>query len=407
MRLLLLTAYFPPESGAGAHLFHGLATGLARRGHQVTVVTGMPTYHVTGDASPYRGRWRHDASTDGVRVLRLAALPFPARGMFARGLWQISVALSSLCAALFLPRQHAVIVLSPPLFLGLTAVALRWLRGWPFVLHVQDLFPRSAVDLGALRHPMLVRLFSFLERFLYRRAACVLVHSEGNLRHVTARGAASARVLLNWVDTDALRPGPRRNSFRDRLALHDAFVATYAGVFGLSHGMEVWLHTASLLRHRPGILFLLIGDGLEKDRLLSRARELGLANVRFLPMLPRAEYAEALAASDVCLVSLAPAVRTPVVPSKINSILAAGRPILASLDPHSDAAQLILRAGAGLVVPAADAASAASALEQLRARPEDRLRFAASGRAFAEQELSLTRAARAYEELLATFAPSS
>jgi len=407
MKVLLLTAYFPPDTGSAAHLFYELGTALVERGHRVTVLTNMPGYHAQGPLDRYKGkRWIRE-EINGMEVMRTACLRFPRRFMIGRALWHFSGALAFLLAGLGLPKHDVALVYSPPLPLGLTAWGLRRLRGIPFVLNVQDLFPQSIIDLGLLRNRWIIWAFEQVERFVYARATHITVHSPGNRDHVVAKGTEPERVSIipNWVDTRFIQPGPRTNSFRREHGLDDAFVVSFAGVLGYSQDLDVVLEAARLTQSatpnpQSAILFLIVGDGVEKPRLEAKAQQMGLCNVRFLPMQPRERYPAVLQASDVCLATLHSQVHTPVVPSKILSIMAAGRPVIAALNLDGDAPKLIAAAHCGLCVPPEDPQALADAVLRLYRDPSLRQELGRNGRRYAEEHLSLETCVARYEELL-------
>ena len=401
MRILLLTAYFPPDTGSAAHLFYELGTALARRGHEIWVITGFPGYHAQGDLSRYRGKlWMHEELED-LLVRRIVVPKLPRRIPLARGIWQMS------CAALFslpslrIPRPDITLIYSPPLPLSLTGWALTALRRVPFVLNVQDLFPQSAIDLGILRNRLLIRLFEAMERFAYRSAAHITVHSPGNRDHVIEKGACPAKVTVmpNWVDTDFLKPGPKENEFRRELGLEGKFVVSFAGVIGYSQDLDVVLEAAKLLSHHPDIVFLIVGDGVEKRRIEQKARDMGLSNVIFLPMQPRDRYLQVIQTSDVSLATLHAEVKTPVVPSKILSIMAVGRPVIAAMDPAGDAPKLIGEAKCGFALPPEEAERLAEAVLKLYNDRDLCEEMGTNGRRYAEEHLSLHIAAERYEKL--------
>ena len=399
-RILLVTAYFPPDVGSAAHLFYDLGRVFAARGHQVTVVTGYPSYHAQGDLSRYTGK-RLVETTAGMKVARVRVPELARNTPIGRGLWQFSCARSFLKAALAEPAPDVSLVYSPPLPLGLTALRLRSRRGAAVVINIQDLFPQSAIDLGVMRSRTLIRLFERLESYLYRRADAIAVHSEGNRLHVTGRGGSQAwtRIMDNTVDTDEIRPGPRANEMRRELGIGERFAASFGGIMGFSQDLDVILGAARVVQDQSDMVFLLAGEGVERERCEKKSRDLGLRNVIWLPMLPRDRYPRLLEASDVCLTTLRADVRTPVVPSKILSAMAAGRPILAALDPAGDAPKLIARAEAGFSLPPEDAEALAKALLDLAARPELCVRLGENGRRYAEEHLSPSGLARAYEGL--------
>lgn len=403
MRLLLLTAYFPPDTGSAAHLFYELGTALAKRGHEVWVVTGFPSYHAQGDLSQYQRKLWMKEQLNSLLVTRIAVPRLPRHIPLARGIWQMLCAVLFFLPTLLMPRPDIVLIYSPPLPLGLTGWALKRFRKVPFVLNVQDLFPQSAIDLGILRNRTLIRFFEEMERFVYRRAAHITVHSSGNRDHVLRKGASPHKVtvLSNWIDTDFLKPSPKNNRFRHELGLEGKFVISFAGVLGYSQDLDVVLEAAQRLADYPKIVFLIVGEGVEKPRLEKKAQEMSLSNVIFLPMQPRDRYCEVIAASDLSLATLYAKVRTPVVPSKILSIMAAGRPVIASMELSGDAPKLIEKARCGLVLPPGDAEGLAAAILKLYNNPDLCEEMGQNGRQYAEQYLSVGLAAERYEWLFA------
>jgi colanic acid biosynthesis glycosyl transferase WcaI len=407
MKILLLTAYFPPDTGSAAHLFYELGRAFVERGHGVTVLTGMPGYHALGPLEKYKGKKRIKEDMEGMEVVRVAMPQLPRHLMVGRALWQFGGAWALFLAGLGLPKADAAIVYSPPLPLGLTAWGLKKLQGLPFILNVQDLFPQSIIDLGLLRNRWLIRFFEGMERFVYRRANIITVHSEGNREHVMRKldegQAEKVKVIPNWVDVHFIQPGPRMNWFREAHGLGDAFVVSFAGVLGYSQDLDVVLDAARILEDggwRSEILFLIVGDGVERPRLEAKARQMGLNNVRFLPMQPREKYPAVLHASDIGLATLHAEVRTPVVPSKILSIMAAGRPVVAAMNLDGDGPRLIAEARCGLCVPPEDPRALAEAILQLYHDASLREELGRNGRRYVEKYLSLEACVERYEQLL-------
>ena len=401
MHILLLTAYFPPDVGSASHLFYELGQTLAARGHRVSVVTGFPGYHASGDLSRYRGRrWLREADA-GMEIYRIAVPQLARDTPIGRGLWQFSCAASFAFVGLRVPRPDVALVYSPPLPLALSAHAWRVLRRVPYVVNIQDLFPQSAIDLGLLRQKPLIRFFESLERFAYRHANAITVHSSGNRQHVLAHhGREAATVVMhNLVDTGHLRPGPKDNPLSRELGLIDHFVASFAGVMGHSQDLDTILAAAELLQAQKSIHFLLVGDGVEKDRLVAKSQAMGLKNVTWLPMQPRDRYPLVLHSSDAGLTTLHAQVRTPVVPSKILSNMAAGLPVVAALDPLGDAPRLIADAKAGYSVPPEDSRALADCLLTLYGDPALCRRLGENGRRYAELHLSASAVAEQYENL--------
>ena len=400
MHILLLSAYVPPDNGSAANLFLELGQEFAARGHTVSVVTGFPGYHASGDLDRYRRKlWRIE-SLNGIRVYRVRVPQIARNTPSGRGLWQFSCAAAFALRGLRVPRAGVALLYSPPLPLGLAALVWRRLRGIPFVFNVQDLFPQSAIDLGLMPQRRLVDFFERLERFTYRRADAITVHSQGNRDHVIARGGPPGRTVVvhNSVDIVHIQPsanGPDGHAF----GLDGKFVASFAGVMGHSQDLDVILDAAHRLRGQPEMHFLLVGDGVEKSRVMQKGEQLELRNVTWLPMLPREQYPSVLHASSVGLATLRASVKTPVVPSKILSNMAAGLPVIAALDPQSDARTLLEQAQAGFWVAPEDGAALAERLSTLYTDGELRRRMGHNGRRYVEDHMAVGKIAERYEQL--------
>jgi glycosyltransferase involved in cell wall biosynthesis len=385
--------------------------GFLRRGHDVAVITSYPSYNVDVAKLPqqYRTGFRLREQWNGLDVLRIRSLRLPRVVPWLRALDQAVSALMFACTGLFFPSRRAdvILVYSPPLFFGAAGLCIRFFRGSKVVLNVQDLFPQQAVDLGLLKNGMVIRFFRRLESFLYRRVDAVAVHSEGNTVHVLQHGGRKERLYVapNVVDTQEIQPGGRDNAFRRRYGIPvSEFVVSFGGVLGYNQDLDSIVEAARLLAEVPGVVFTIVGDGVEKPRLLQMAE--GMKNIRFLPMLPKEEYIELLHASDVGLVTLRAAVKTPVVPSKILSIMAAGRAVVASLPPGGDAPKLIREADCGLCVPPEDGAALAHAVLTLAQDPEHAARLGRNGRECAVQNLTVEVCVSRYEQVFGSVTSS-
>ena len=208
LRVIFLTHYFAPEVGAPQSRLLELATRVVAAGHTVTVVTGFPNYP-TGIVPPdYRGRRSMEEAIDGVRVLRTAVYATPNKGFLRRILNHLSFAVSSVTAVRRTGPADVIFVESPPLFIGFAALAYTRLKRTPFIFNVSDIWPQSAVELGALRNRLAIRLAEMFERHVYRRAARVSVVTPGMVERLAARGIPREKLFLltNGVDTALFQP---------------------------------------------------------------------------------------------------------------------------------------------------------------------------------------------------------
>jgi lipopolysaccharide/colanic/teichoic acid biosynthesis glycosyltransferase/glycosyltransferase involved in cell wall biosynthesis len=398
MRILFFTQYYPPETGAAPLRAYHFATYLARAGHSVTVVTGMPN-HPTGRKLPeYRRRLGARERRDGVGIIRCFLFASPEKTFATRMLNQISFAVSAIFGGLRAPHCDVVLVSSPPLFLGLAAWVVGVARGAPYVLDVRDYWPHAAVALGQLRSRTAIRLAAWLERFLYRRAARIIAVTPGMRRLMLERGIPRSRLELipNGADTERFSPDPEARS----AAANGGRTVLYSGTHGLVHGMEVILDAAELVRDDPSITFVLVGDGVAKDELVERAGRRSLNNVKFLPSQQPDRLVGTIRAADVCVATTRPGdFCESTVPVKVFDYMACGKPVAAAVS--GDARAIIEQSGAGIVVPPGDGAALADALRRLLADEPARRKLGERGRAFVAREFSRTALAARMEDVLA------
>lgn len=402
MKLLVLCPHFAPDAAPTGEVMTSIADALAGRGHELHIVTALPWYVHHRVEPGWGGRpWRTERTPWG-RITRLHPFPtdktnIPARAVAFGGF----TAMAAVASLLTGRRPDAVMVMSPPLPLGVSGWLAATVRRAPFVFNIQDVFPDVAVELGAISDRRVIAAASWLERFLYRRSAAVTVLSE-DLRDNVARKLRGRRperveVIPNFVDTRRIVPSQRENDYRREFGLEGRTVVMYAGNVGLSQSLDLVVAAARRFASRDDVAFVVNGGGSALESLRDQAA--GVDNLRFVPMQPRERLPEVLAAADVHLVPLRTGLARSSVPSKLYSILAAGRPVLASVDPGTEVATTLERAGAGVSVPPDDLEAFCSALEALLDAPAVREQMGAAGRAFVESWVSPEAVGGAYEEL--------
>ena len=409
MNILLINNYYPPEIGAASHLYYYLAKKLINRGHNVYVLTGIPRYNIEKKIYlSYKNQNRKkiiiENSSEGVKVLRVKLPYVERRQLLRRGLEHFEIAFK-----LFFYSKKSLLsnpidvslVYSPPLTLYWTASRIRKMLGTPFVLNVQDLFPQAAIDLGVIKNPLLIRFFKQLEKKAYKESDLITVHSENNKKYIEKIADKPEKVLVveNWIDEDEIKPGNKGNEFAKKYGLVDKFVVSFAGTLGFSQDMEVIVRAANLLKNMKDIMFIIVGDGVRLEETKRLIKELQLKNILLIPPVPREKYPLVLNSSDLSLATLTKDVKTPVVPSKILSIMSAGIPVIASMNLEGDAPKLIENANAGYVVPPGDFRSLAEKIMILYKNPELRKALGRNGRNYIENNLSASYAAKIYEEI--------
>jgi colanic acid biosynthesis glycosyl transferase WcaI len=366
-----------------------LAQELQRRGHEITVITTWPEYNL--DQATTQKVFNELENENGIRVIRVKTLPHHNVNYIVRGLSQLLMPLQFLIKLWrYKIKPQASIVYSPPLPLALVN---SWLRRSDVrcLLNIQDLFPQNAIDLGILRSKSQIKFFKALERFAYRTNDIVTVHSEGNrqlLLQQQPEFADKIELLHNWVDVEHHGGEHVTVNFREKWALTQKHIAVFAGVMGPSQYLDLILNIAEQMQDRTDLLFLMVGDGKEKERLQRIVTQKGLPNVRFEGFISRDVYPDLLNVCSIGLVCLSPQNNTPVVPGKILGHMAAGLPVAAFLHTTSDAHAMIAEAACGVSANSANIDACVAAMRGLLADESKLNGIGQAGRRYAIEHFS-------------------
>lgn len=402
MRIILVTHYFPPETGAPQARLSALAGAWAAAGDEVTVLTGMPNHPTGVLPARYRHAIRRRERVDGYRVVRTWLYATPNEGIARKTLGHLSFMLSSVVLGWRASGPADVVVVSSPTFFSIGAAwLLARMKRARFVVEVRDLWPAIFVELGVLTNRRVIALLERLEMAAYAAADLVIVVSDGFRANLISRGVPEAKVhtVRNGV-TLADFPADRGADAQVRKRLgagQGDCLVLYAGTHGISHGLPDVVTAASDL-HDARVHFAFVGEGADKARLAQRVAELGLTNVTLLPGVPHHEVPELLAAADICLVPLrdVPLFAT-FIPSKMFEYLAAARPVVGAVT--GEAAQILRETGA-VVVPPGDSTALAAAIRELAGDPERRAAMARRGRSYVERFFDRAELARQYRKII-------
>jgi colanic acid biosynthesis glycosyl transferase WcaI len=408
VKLVVIAPHFAPDVAPTGEVVTRIVHELARRGHAIDVFTALPWYRSHRVEPGYEGRlWRYEDRPWG-RITRIHPFPTADKRNIGRRAAAFT-AFSTVATGMAVrgDRCDGVLALSPPLTLGISGRIVASARTAPFVFRVDDVFPDVAVELGVLENRAVIAAAHALEKWCYKHADAVTVLSEDMKANVVAKSHRpdSVHVIPNFVDTQWIRPGPSDNAYRQEFGLEGKTVVMYAGNVGFSQSLDLVIQAASALAYEEDLVFVINGSGSARSQLEERAR--GLTNVRFIDMQPVERLPEVLAAGDIHLVPLKGGLARSSVPSKLYSILGAGRPLLASVDEGSEIARVLKASGAGVWVPPDDAEAFTKALRGLLDAPEAMRGMGDAGRAWAERWASPEAVARAYEELFSNIRSSS
>ena len=385
-----------------------IVDGLTGAGHDVHVVTSLPWYREHRVEDRWRGRLVRRGHHGTATVTRLHPFPTDKGNLVARALGFIGLTgLATVAGLAARGPFDGVIAVSPPLTFGAAGWLLALRHRCPLVFNVQDVFPDVAVEVGAIGSPRAIAFFRWLERATYRRADAVTVLSDDLAANVSRKIDVAGgtgrrpvvRVVPNFVDTDSIRPADRMTRYRVEHGLGDRTVVMYAGNLGHSQSLDLVVAAADRHRDRHDLVYVVNGGGVRAGDLRAAAAQ--RKNLVVVDYQPADRVPEVLASADLHLVPLRAGLGESSVPSKTYSVLAAGRPLVASIDEDSEVARVVVEAGAGLAVPPDDVEALVEAVEVLVADPERRIRMGEAGRRWAEAWRSPDQVAVTYAELVA------
>jgi colanic acid biosynthesis glycosyl transferase WcaI len=387
MRILILTHHYPPEVGAPQTRLSGTARFLRDRGHDVTVVTAMPSYPSGVIPPAYRQAPRLRERIDGIMVHRTWTFARPGGSIRQRLANQLSFTASALAALPAVGRQDVLLVESPPLFLGMTGAIFSVALGAPMVLHVSDLWPAVPIELGALRNRRVIAGARLFERAVYAASRRLIVVTERWLDQLVEQGVTADKIDLvtNGVDATFLDPTSPdavhdRLSIRAELGLADKTIVASIGTVSYVYGYDTILDAASRLASNPSIHVLIVGDGSQKAAISEAVTDRGLGNVTLLPAQPHRRIRGLLAAADLSVSALLPMpVTRGQLPVRILEAMAMARPVVFS--GEGVASRLVAESGAGVAVPPGDATALVNAIQTLADDPSRRAEHGAAGRA--------------------------
>lgn len=379
----MLLPHYPPDVAADGQLFALLARELAARGHNVRVLAWSPRYQGV------RANWARRETADGVRVSRCWAPG--GKSLLARAFAAWWITTTAFWRALF--SRGVLLMPSSPPTLGLVGWCLSWIgRTYIYVLH--DIHPELGIALGRLKPGLLASLLRFVQRRALSRGRTVTLTPGMAEKARELQPRAKVSVIANWVDTQAIRPKPKAASaFAREHGLVEPFVIQYSGNLGLLHPLD---GLTQAMHDLTEAVLCYIGRGAKLEPTKALAQE--TPNVRFFDYQPLATLEDSLAACDIAVVALEPGADRLAMPSKLQGILASGRPVLVLAPPESELAKLIEQHQCGWVVgDSNDAQAVAAAIRAAMAG--NREQKGINARQAAEQ-FSVQQAANAYELVL-------
>ncbi|MFI5203083.1 MAG: glycosyltransferase family 4 protein [Flavobacteriales bacterium] len=409
MKFVILTQYFPPETGAPQNRLYELAVRLKKEGATVEILTAMPNYPQMKLYDGYKGKFYRKEVMDGMTVHRGWIYVSKSKSVFKRLLNYYSFVFSSFWIGLFKLKRHDVLICeSPPLFLGKTAFLLSRLKRAKLIFNVSDLWPESAEKMGIVKNRFFLWIASRLERFMYKRSWIITGQTQGIVKSISNRfPKKTVHWLPNGVDPLFYNPDREKGSWREDNGFKpNDFILLYAGIIGHAQGLEVIIDAAKRLREYTSIKFVLVGNGPQKEELLKLRKEAGVEQVYFFDSVPKDKMPDLVSAADVAIIPLRKLdLFKGAIPSKIFESLAMKKPILLGVD--GEARDLFITEGnCGLYVEPENAVELANAVLKLADSPQLIKQLGENGRKYVEAKFSRDKIAHEFHQFIKQRHPS-
>ncbi len=408
IHILYISQYFPPEMGAPSARVFELSRRWIERGAEVTVLTAFPN-HPTGVIPPeYLGKKYLEEKKDGIKVIRTYIYAAPNKGFLRRSLSYFSF----LCSAIIqgtakVGKPDIIIATSPQFFVGIAGYIISRFKKIPFVFEVRDLWPESIVQLGLLKNKMIIRFLEYIELILYKKSKHIIGVADSTIEVLRSRGISHNKISIikNGVDLNLFRNSISREEAKIKHHLEGKFIVSYIGTLGLSHALDTVLESAKLLMDNTDIIFLLVGEGAEKETLKEQARKANLQNVIFQDQIEKQQLPEYYSLSDLILVTLrALPLFKKVIPSKLFEIMAMEKPIV--LGVNGEARKLVEKADAGIFVQPENASDLANKIMYLKQYPKHSQKLGQNGLNYVRKHFDRNKLADDYLEILAEIVAS-
>ncbi len=405
MRIILIHQYYLEKNDAGGSRWNEMTRMWANEGHEITVLAGMVHYSTGKKAERYGGKYFFEENIEeNIKVIRCHVSEAYNVNFIGR-LWAyFSFVFSSIWAGLFKAngKYDIIIVTSPPLFVGITAYVLSIFKKVPFVFEIRDLWPESAIDTGVLQNKVIIKMAYWFENFIYKKAKLINVLTPAFRKALIEKKKVPANKIIfipNAADfslSDELMETFDSKQFRIEKNLDDKFVITYVGAHGVANHLTQIIQTAELLKD-TNVLFLLIGDGMEKEMLKIETEKRKLKNIQFIDSVPKSEVFKYILASEMGA-SVLKKVDTfkTVYSNKTFDYMACKKPILMAIDGVSK--ELVERANAGIYVEPENPVDFAEKVKYYLNNPKLIRKHGENGYSFAKKNFDRLVLAKQYLE---------
>ena len=369
MRLLVISPHFEPDTAPTGIIVTSLVEQWLEQGHQIEVITSLPWYEKHEVENQWKGRLFRKEEKESLTVTRLHPFPQDKNKLLRRLVGFLAFSFLALIASVSKKGPFdAVIVISPPLTLGTVGKAAAVRHRCKLLLNLQDIFPDIAITLGKIKSRSSIKVLEKYEKLTYSGTDSITVLSKDLEKNVnkkieSIKNPPQITVIPNFLISSSIKPQDRLTEYRKEHHLGEKFVVMYAGNLGNSQSFELITDAAKKHEDRDDIVYVINGGGVMSSSLKQQANN--LRNLVVIGYQPIERLPEVLATADLHLVPLRTGLGGMSVPSKIYSVFAAGRPVIASVDPGTEIERIVIESEGGIVLPPDDFESFISAVEKL------------------------------------------
>ena len=352
MRILIITQYFWPES----FKINDLALGLKERGHEVSILTAIPNYPKGVVFQNYSFWKNNDEEWNGIKIYR-SKIFSRGNGGFRLMLNYLSFVFFCSLKVFFIKEKFdKIFVYEPsPITVGLPAIVASRIMKIPYYFWVQDLWPESLSAAGGIKNKYVLNFFEGITRLIYRNSEKVLVQSKGFADYIKKQGDFSDKLIYYPNSAEKLyRPLEPIPEYQSKLP--EGFKLLFAGNLGEAQGIETLVSAAKIVKEKGiDVNWVFLGDGRQREYYMKEVKRIGLeSNFYFLGAFPAETMPYFFSCADALIVSLKrDKIFSLTIPSKLQSYLACGKPILASLE--GEGANVVIESKSGFVAPSENA----------------------------------------------------
>lgn len=401
MKILFITQYFPPESGAAPTRAIEFARNLVQLGHEVFVVTGFPNHPTGIIQDSYKGKWFQKENYHGIKIIRTYTYSHPNKSLINRFLNFVSFTLSSFIGLLFCKNPDVILLTIPPLTLGLSVIVYNIFNRVPLVLDVRDLWPQAAVELGLMKDNIIIKIFKRFALFLYKKANKITVVTEGIRESIFKNGISKTKIELitNGVNTEIFNKDVNIMNPYKYLGTGNKFIVVYSGLIGEPHGTKFIAKTASILSEEKKIVFVFIGAGVRKKELINEVKKNALENVVFIENQPVDLLVGYLNHANIGLATLKDIPFSDgIIPVKMFDYMACRLPVI--LAGSGESRKLVIESKSGIYIDSENAEQLAEAIMKLYNDPSLCEKYGISGEQYVQVHYSRHLLAMKMESIL-------